>query len=92
MLKRYEDALMQRFDAVAYKGFAFIEWWELNAWYDMDRISKNVWRDLQARFVEVANDEKADLYVYEATGGLLLVHSDALAKISSDGAKTSVQN
>ncbi len=40
MLKRYEDALMQRFDAVAYKGFAFIEWWELNAWYDMDRISK----------------------------------------------------
>jgi hypothetical protein len=82
MLKRLEDALGQRIDAVALKGFAFIEWWELNHWYGVERIGKNVWRDLRDRFDEAADDKTAELYIYEADSGLLLVHSDGLKTIS----------
>jgi len=82
MIKRHEDALAQRFDAVVDKGFAFIEWWELYRWYGLERISKAVWRDLRDRFVEAADDKSAELWVYEATNGIMLIHSDDLKKVS----------
>ena len=82
MLKRHEDALMQRFDAVANVGFTHIEWWELYLWYGQKRIGKAVWRDLKARFSETVEDEDIDLWVYSADKGLLLVHSDNLVNIA----------
>jgi hypothetical protein len=88
MLKRHEDALMQRFDALSNKGFTFIQWWELNDWYDIDRISKKVWRDLRDRFVE--EDANAELYIYEVSEGILLINSDGLAKIAVDGERNPV--
>ena len=82
-LKRHEDAPMQRFDAVANLGFAYIDWWELYLWYGMERLSKAVWRDLRNRFAETAGEEDgAELWIYEADKGLLLIHSDNLKKIS----------
>jgi hypothetical protein len=83
MLKRHEDALMQRFDAVAQRGFAQIAWWELYLWYGASRISKTIWRDLRDRFAEVASDDGAELHIYDqADDTLLLIHSDGLKKIS----------
>lgn len=84
MLKRYEDSLSQRIDSVAWKGFSFIEWWELKSWYNKDRIGKGVWRDLYDRFKEIA-DDKAELYLYQADSGVMLIHSDGLNKIPSTG-------
>ena len=85
MLKRHEDALMQRFDTVAKRGFAYIDWWELYLWYGMERLSKAVWRDLRDRFAEVIPAKSAaELYIYDsAPDGLLLIHSDGLKKISA---------
>jgi hypothetical protein len=81
MLRRLEDALLQRIDAVARRGFAFVEWWELNSWYGVERISKNVWRDLRTRFLEVAQ-EGADLAFCEAPNGVMLINSMKLRSIS----------
>lgn len=85
MLKRFEDSLARKIDEVALKGFSFIEWWELKSWYERDRISKGVWRDIYDRFKLVADDESAKLYVYHAEHGALLIHSDGLNNITSGG-------
>lgn len=87
MLKRHEDALAERIDAVAWRGYAFIEWWELNAWYGKDRIGRNVWRDLRVRFDEAVSDEKMTLYIYQAQHGVMLVHSDNLRHATLEGLK-----
>jgi len=85
MLKRHEDALAQRIDTVAWKGFSFIEWWELKSWYEKDRIGKGIWRDLYDRFKEIADDNEAELYLYQSDSGVMLLHSDGLNKIPSTG-------
>lgn len=85
MLKRHEDALAQRIDTVAWKGFSFIEWWELKSWYEKDRIGKGVWRDLYDRFKEIADDNEAELYLYQSDSGVMLLHSDGLNKIPPTG-------
>ena len=83
MLKRHEDALMQRFDAVANRGFAYVEWWEVYLWYGMERLSKTVWRDLQDRFEETAGKNgKGELWVHENQTGMMLVNSGSLKNIS----------
>lgn len=82
MLKHHEDALKHHIDAVAWKGFSFVEWWQLKAWYGLERLSKNVWRDLRDRFDEAAEDNTAELWIYEAETGIMLIHSDGLQKIS----------
>jgi len=79
MLKRHEDALMSRFDAVANLGWAHIEDWEMYLWYEADRIGKRTWRDLQRRFHE---DNEGDLYIYKTKQGLLLIHNDGLTTIA----------
>ncbi len=79
MLKRHEDALTTRFDAVTSLGWAHIQNWELYLWYEADRIGKRTWRDLLRRFHE---DNEGDLYIYESEQGVLLVHNDKLTTIA----------
>jgi len=85
MLKRFEDSLSQRIDAVCLKGFSFIEWWELKYWYEKDRISKVVWRDIYDRFKSISEDDDAELYLYQSDSGVMLIHSDGLNRINSTG-------
>ena len=82
VLKRMEDALLQRIDAVAWRGFAFVETWELNAWYGAERIGKGVWRDLRDRFAEVAY-EGSELLYCDRPDGVLLLDSQKVRNISS---------
>ena len=82
MLKRLEDALLQRIDAVAWRGFAFVEWWELNQWYGAERIGKSVWRDLRDRFADAA-DEGAQLMFCESPNGIMLLNSLKVVKMST---------
>ena len=72
---------MQRIDAVAWRGFAFIEWWELNSWYGAERIGKSVWRDLRDRFSEAA-DDGAELQYIERPDGVMLINSQGIRDIS----------
>jgi hypothetical protein len=71
---------MSRFDAVTTLGWSHIANWELYLWYDVDRLGKKTWRDLQRRFSE---DNEGDLYIYETDKqGLLLIHNDGLTTIA----------
>ncbi len=79
MIRRHEDALSSRFDAMTRLGWASIDYWELYLWYDADRLGKRTWRDLERRFHE---DNKGDLYIYEAEHGVLLIHNDRLTTIA----------
>jgi hypothetical protein len=72
---------MQRIDAAAWRGFAFIEWWELNSWYGAERISKSVWRDLRDRFSETTDG--AELQYIERPDGVMLVNSRHIRSISA---------
>ena len=60
MLRRYEDALSNRLDKVAEHGWAFIAWWEMYLWYNVDRLGKNVWRDIRDRFMEENKIKKGE--------------------------------
>ena len=80
MLKRHEDALMCRFDAVTQLGWSRIQYWELYLWYGVERIGKKVWRDLQRRFDE---DNEGDLYIYDTSKqDILLIHNVGLVTIA----------
>ena len=81
MLRRLEDALLQRIDAVAWRGFAFVEWWELNSWYGVERISKNVWRDLRDRFAEAADDGD-ELHLCEVANGVMLLNASKVKSVA----------
>lgn len=86
MIKRHEDALAQRIDEVAEKGFSYIEWWELALWLEKERIGKGVWKDLYDRFKERTEDDpEAELYIYSAGSGAMLIHSDGLRKVLPNG-------
>lgn len=81
MEKRHDHSLSQRIDQVAWLGVAEIKWWELNAWYNRERIGRSVWRDLKERFEDAADDPNAQLYIYESDESVVLIHSDRLSKI-----------
>jgi len=73
---------MNRIEAVAWRGHGFIEWWELNSWYNAERISKSIWRDLRDRFDEIADDSTAELMFSETGNGIMLIHSKNLKKVN----------
>jgi hypothetical protein len=81
VLKRHEDALSSRFDAVTRLGWTCIYYWELYLWYGADRIGKQTWRDLQRRFNE---ENKGHLWIYTNASErqLLLIHNDGLKTIA----------
>ena len=80
MQKRHQDALPQRLEVLAFKGFAFIEFWELRLWYEAERITKTVWQDVKARFDDVSNDE-SELSKYVAQSGILLIRADKIEDV-----------
>lgn len=84
MLEHHEAELARRIDAVAWGGVAHIHWWELKSWYqadDFDAVANDVWRDIDARFREVIEDQRFELFVYAGDGGITLVHSDGLMRL-----------
>ena len=82
MLRHHEDELLRRLDAVAWEGVVQIQWWELKAWYQIDVMDEDVWRDLSERFDEATGNAGYELYAYEGDTCLTLIHSDGLKRLS----------
>ena len=57
MLKRHSNELENRLDAVKAVGCVQIMWWELYSWYDAQRITKNIWRDLRSRLDDIGVED-----------------------------------
>ena len=79
MLKRHEDALMHRIDALTIVGWTEIRWWELRQWYGMERITKKIYRQLRDRFHE---ENEGELNIYYGHDALLLINNDQFSTMT----------
>lgn len=85
MLKRHVDQLWARLDELYANGTTFISYGELYHWYDIQRIAKTPWRDIQARWQELLEDKKegyVDPQVAEVPGGISFFFSRKPGRLS----------
>lgn len=77
MQTRHTNELMNRLERVADIGVAEVRKNELRKWYDQDRLSVNVWRDIEEKWHEVLLGED---YTEAQLAGipLLIGESDGL--------------
>lgn len=50
--RRYKIALETKIDQLWHQGFCIFERWELAAWFDRERITNVVWREIQEYWVD----------------------------------------
>jgi len=85
MLKRHADQLGERLDQLYLTGTTFIGLAELYYWYDIERLSKKPWRDIEARWQELLS-EKGENYVdpliEEGLEGFAFFYSENPSKLS----------
>ena len=91
MLKRHEDALITRLEAVEDHGHAYVTWSEIYRWYNVKRIDRNIWRDLKDRFQTVADDTDAALWIYEDGHGVMFIAGEGLVRIDDKFAAKAAQ-
>lgn len=60
MNKRLENILTERLESIFHNGTCFISWGELYHWYDTQRITANIYADLEIRFQEIDDNMKHD--------------------------------
>lgn len=82
MIKRHEDALMARIDALSWRGITEIEWWELSAWYGLERITKTVWKDINVRFAEVQDGDDGEIELIDRPDKVILLNTGWTKPIS----------
>lgn len=73
MLKRHDDALMAHIDQLARLGWAELQRWQLLLWYEQQRVTKRIWRDIEDRYLALTALETADLAVRQSEDGRFLV-------------------
>jgi hypothetical protein len=86
MLKRHEDQVWARLDALYANGTTFITWNELYHWYNVERISKTPWRDLKARWdalLEERNESPGDPHVASLTSGIAMFFARDAKKLGA---------
>ena len=74
MHRRHENELLSGLEKVSSQGWAFIEWWKLYLWYEVEKIRKEPYRDIKLKWEEVGDG--GSLYVRETPGGLLLLDGE----------------
>jgi hypothetical protein len=85
MLKRHIEQVWMRLDELYANGTTFISWGELYHWYDVERISKKPWRDLEVRWQELLEEkgeEYADPQIAEVPGGISFFFSRQPGQLS----------
>jgi hypothetical protein len=83
MLARHTNELMLRLDQVADIGFAHIRSSELLTWYEKERITVSIWRDILAKWEELLEEWSEDernspLLVGEPVGGYSFIWGNGL--------------
>lgn len=78
MKKRHENALNDFLERVAYEGFATVDKWQITRWYEQERFSINIRRDVKARWEDLASElpwiENKELLFAEVKGQILMMH------------------
>lgn len=85
MLKRHADQLWARLDELYANGTTFISFGELYHWYDIQRIAKAPWRDIQSKWQELLENKQekyVDPQVAEVPGGISFFFSRKPGQLS----------
>lgn len=53
---RHMNELLNRLESVCHVGFCKIYKNELLLWYDQDRLTVNIWRDVEEKWAEIAKE------------------------------------
>lgn len=87
MLSRHANELMYRLEQVVDIGCATVRKHELLVWFDQERVTVNIWRDIQEKWSEIleTQEEKPDipLLVGDADGVWTFVWGEGLM-VSAD--------
>ncbi|MHB8473229.1 MAG: hypothetical protein ACYDC8_10400 [Gammaproteobacteria bacterium] len=85
MLKRHVEQLWARLDQLYANGTTFISYGELYHWYDIQRIAKAPWRDIQARWAQLLEEKEekySDPQIAEVHGGIAFFFSRKPGQLS----------
>ncbi|MBN9466562.1 hypothetical protein [Brevundimonas sp.] len=81
MKKRHENGLNQLLEKVAYEGLAVVPKWQMALWYDQDRFTVGIRRDVRERWIELASElswiEEKPLHFVEIKTDIVLMHNPA---------------
>ena len=78
MLKRHENSLNELLETVAYEGSSKIAKWKLCRWYNQERFTVKIRRDVRDRWEDLANElswiEDIKVLFAETKGDILLLN------------------
>lgn len=77
MQKRYENALNDFLEQVAYEGYASVEKWRLIRWYEQERFSVGIRQDIRTRLAELIGE---DVVFADVAGQIILMLEGKLLK------------
>lgn len=85
MITRHQNELLSRLEQVTDIGYAVIRKPELLLWYDQERVTKNIWRDIYEKWLEVGSDDsdKHPLLIADAEGVWTLIWGEGLTPASN---------
>lgn len=62
VIKRYKIPIETRLNQLWYQGYTVFERWELLAWFDKERLTNVVWREIQETWIDLFElEEKKNL-------------------------------
>jgi hypothetical protein len=78
MKKRHENALNDLLEQVAYEGYASVEKWRMSRWYDQERFTVGIRRDVRERWGDLSSEIEwiadKELLFAEVKGQIVLMH------------------
>ena len=89
MLTRYDHEALSMFEHVADRGYAEIDKSRVYRWYGADRLGKQSWRDLAAKWEETAGQDQ--LLVAHTAGSFVFIQGKGLIT-SADSWYKSINN
>ncbi len=64
-LKRHNDQLGNAIDELAVRGWTKLSKDILRSWYDQERMSKTIWRDIENKIPEFLKDNGVTVFDYQ---------------------------
>lgn len=78
MRKRHENSLNDLLEQVAFEGYASVEKWRMTRWYDQERFTVGIRRDVRERWNDLSSELRwiadKELWFAEVKGQIVLMH------------------
>ncbi len=78
MKRRHENSLNDVLEQVAYEGYASVEKWRMTRWYDQERFTVGIRRDVRERWSDLSSEINSiadkELWFAEVKGQIVLMH------------------